>query len=634
MRPKPVYGLKSGQITEIDADEADYEITSPNVFFGTHANLIPLQSAVQAPRVFYGARFNNQALPLVNREQPLVQNLMDGDPDGRSFDQHLGSFAGAVRSDDDGDVAEVGPTHIALNTAAGLKRIPIYKHFPFNRKSAWTQSPSVKVGDKITKGQLLAHSNYTDAEGTLAMGINARVGLVPFKGWSMDDAIAISDSFAKRLTSEQSYTLEQDFDENTKGGLKHFVSLFPDAFPKDQLSNIDDDGVVKVGAIIKKGDPFILATAPKMLTSKDALVGKLSRTLQQTRKNAAQRWDYEDDGEVVDVVKNRGGVKVVVRSISPTRLGDKITLRSGQKAIVSRIIPDDQILRTTDGKPLDVLLNPLSLPSRVNTSLPYELLLGKVARTLGKPIKIAAFNKPDEKWYDMVEKALADAKLEKTESVIDPMSNKPLEQPITIGEGYVMKLHHVAESKSSSRGTGSYDIDQQPARGSGAGAKAKRLSGLETNSMLSAGAYQNLKEGATLRGQQNDEYWRALRTGHTPQAPGAPFVWHKFQALLNGAGLNARKLGKDRLRLGPMTDKLLATQRPVEIRNGEIAALDSLEPVAGGLFDPSLVGENRWGQISLPHALPNPAFEDNIRALLGLTKKEFQEVLAGRRALE
>jgi len=629
-------GLKGSVIQEIDDDEVDYELENPNSFFGSHVNLIPMQSAIQAPRLFYGARFYNQALPLATREAPLVQSLMHGrDEDGHTFDDELGKFMGALRADEDGEVLDVAKNKIVYKDPAGKKKeISLYHNFPFNRKSAATQFTTLKKGDPIKSGQLLATSNFTDKDGKLALGLNARVAVVPYKGWSMDDALAVSESFAKRMVSEQSYTKVQDFDDNTKGGLNHFVSLFPQTFKKDQLSKLDEDGVIKVGSKVKSGDPFVLATVPKVITSADANVGKLSRTLQQSRKNASQIWDYEDEGEVVDVVKGRKGVKVVISSLSPLKKGDKVVLRSGQKNIVSKIIPDDQMLRTVDGKPLDVLLNPTSIPSRVNNGLIYELLLGKVASKTGQPIKVPGFNKSNERWYDFVKSKLDEAGEGETEEVFDPLTNKKLERPITVGIGHMLKLHHVAESKTSARGVGSYDINQQPAKGGGAGAQAKRLSGLESNALLSAGAYHTLREGATLRGQQNDEYWRQLRSGQKPPTPGAPFVWHKFKALLGGAGYHAKDLKDGRLRLGPMTDKILDSYNPVEIKNGEVVDLRTLEPVAGGLFDPALVGGQRsWGKITLPFEVPNPAFEDSVRTLLGLTKKEFEAVLAGKMEL-
>ena len=136
-----------------------------------------------------------------------------------------------------------------------------------------------------------------------------------------------------------------------------------------------------------------------------------------------------------------------------------------------------------------------------------------------------------------------------------------------------------------------------------------------------------------MRGQKNDEYWRALRQGYKPKAPGTPFVWDKFHALLAGSGMHARKIDDQRMRLGPFTDADLAKRQPVEVKNPELIDLNSLEPVAGGLFDNTMTQTNKWGKISLPFAVPNPAFEAPIRQLLGLTQKQLREIMAGRAEL-
>jgi hypothetical protein len=172
--------------------------------------------------------------------------------------------------------------------------------------------------------------------------------------------------------------------------------------------------------------------------------------------------------------------------------------------------------------------------------------------------------------------------------------------------------------------------DMQPMRGGSAGGQSKRVSGLEQSAYLAAGAYATQRENATLRGTRSDEYWRQVRAGETPAEPGEPFVWKKFQALLCGSGMFAKKLGKGRLRLGPMTDKILAQQNPVELKNGELVDLNNFEPISGGLFDPALVGGNRWGKIGLPKPLPNPAFQKSIMTLLSITKKEFDGILSGK----
>jgi len=496
--------------------------------------------------------------------------------------------------------------------------------------TAITHKPLINKGDVVKKGQLLAKSNYTSDNGALALGANARIGLVPFKGYSMDDAIVISNSFAKRLTSDHSYTVEQDYDNDVKGGLNHYVSLFPTQFTKDQLKKFDANGVVKPGTLVKQGDPLILATRPRVFSSTTAQLGKLSKAMRQSRHDSSQVWDSEFNGTVTDVAKTKTGYKVIVKSEAPAQMGDKIVFRSGQKGVIANILSDDHMPRTKDGNPLEVLLNPLGIPSRVNNGIIYELLLGKAAAKMGQPVKVPSFNKPGERWYDFVAKTLKDNDLAETEEVFDPMSNRLLENPITVGVGHILKLHHTSASKASARGQGGYDLDQQPLKGGSEAAQAKRLSGLEVHSLLSAGAYKTLREGATLRGQKNDEYWRALRQGYKPKPPGAPFAWEKFQTLLTGAGLQARKIDGGKLRLGPFTDDDLDKRGAVDINSGDLVDLNTMDPVPGGLFDQAVVGNNKWGKIALPFKVPNPAFEPAVRHLLGLTEKELRGIMAGQ----
>jgi DNA-directed RNA polymerase subunit beta len=628
---KKSFALRDNKIQEVDDNEVDVELLSPNNFFSTHINLIPMHSAVQGPRLFYGARFYNQALPLIKPDAPLVQNLDSQDKDGQSFDEKLGKIAGSVVADDDGEIVDLTPDFVKLKKADGsIKSFDLYNNFPFNRKTAITHKPLINKGDVVKKGQMMAKSNYTSDNGSLALGANARVGLVPFKGYSMDDAIVISNSFAKRLTSDHSYTMEQDYDNDVKGGLSHYVSLFPTQFNKDQLKMFDANGVVKPGTVVKQGDPLILATRPRVFSSTTAQLGKLSKAMRQSRHDSSQLWDSDFDGTVTDVAKTKTGYKVIVKSEAPAQMGDKIVFRSGQKGVIANILSDDHMPRTKDGNPLEVLLNPLGIPSRVNNGIIYELLLGKAAAKMGQPVKVPSFNKPGERWYDFVAKTLKDNDLAETEEVFDPMSNRLLENPITVGVGHILKLHHTSASKASARGQGGYDLDQQPLKGGGDAAKAKRLSGLEVHSLLSAGAYNTLREGATLRGQKNDEYWRALRQGYKPKPPGTPFVWEKFQTLLTGAGLQARKVDGGKLRLGPFTDDDLDKRGAVDIKSGDLVDMNTMDSIPGGLFDQALVGNNKWGKISLPFKLPNPAFEPAVRHLLGLTEKELRGIMSGQ----
>jgi DNA-directed RNA polymerase subunit beta len=626
--------INSGEFKEVPDDEVDYELVSPSNQFSTHVNLIPVQSAVQVPRHFYGARFANQAMPVKNPESPLVQNLDTSDGQGLSFDQKLGRNAGAVFSDHDGVVERVAPDSMHVVTPEGERvKYDLYNNHSFNRKSAIHSLPLVKAGDKISKNQILSKSNFTNDEGELAMGLNARIGAVPYRGYSLDDAIVLSASFANKLQSEHTDTHILEHDRDTKTGLGHFKSLFPEKFKKAQLSLLDENGVVRPGTILQQGDPIILSTRPRVISSAGTAGGKMTKSMSQARSDASQVWDSDYPAEVVDVFHNKKNIKVVTKSYAPTRNGDKIVMRSGAKAIVSKILEDERMPHTEDGQPLDVLLNPLSLYSRSNLSLPYEMLLGKVAAKTGKRQRISGFTQVGQKWRDIIEPLLKENQMEAKERVFDPGENRFLDNPVLVGNAYIMKLHHLSSSKISSRGQGSYDQWQQPTKGAGAGGKSKRLSGLESAVMLSAGAYANLREGSTLRGQQNDDYWRSIRTGQIPKKPGVPFAWEKAMNMLRGAGIDPREVEPGKLRLGPMRDSNLAKLKPVEIKSGELLNLSNMSPVEGGLFDKAIVGNNGWGQISIPYKVPNPAYEEAVRTLLGLKKKDLEDILRGRMEL-
>ena len=622
--------IKNNSIQEVSDRDVDVEITSPSRLVGTHANAIPLTSNNQSARTFYGARFVNQEMPLVHRETPLVQSLDPESEDGKSFEEQFGKRLGAQYFNDDaGEVLDVKPDAITIKLANGSKKnVSLYNNFQFNRKTAISNKPQVQVGDKLKKGQLLASSNYTDDAGTMSMGVNARIAVVPYKGFSMDDAIVVSQSFANKMASEHSYEHDIQKDKDTKMGKDHFYSLFPTKFTKEQLENLDTNGVVKPGTVLHKGDPIILASRPKPIYSNATHLGKLGKVFRTIRSDASEVWEHDYPGTVVDAADGKKSAKVFVNAEVPLNIGDKIVLRNGQKSIVSKIMPDEHILRGVDGKPFDVLLNPLALPSRVNTSTLYELALGKVAAKDGKPIKVSAYTKPGESRLEFVKKLLAKAGLSDTEEVFDPMMHEKLERPVTTGVGYVTKLHHVVESKTSARGNSAYDQNEQPLKGGSDSAQAKRMGGLTSTALMAKGGYANLREASTLRGQKNDDYWRLLRQGYRPAEPGSPFVFEKFRILLNGAGLNARDIGKGKLRLAPMTQKDLDSQNPMEITSNKMLDPDSLEGEEGSLFDPRMVALNKWGKISLPHALPNPAFEDQIAQLLGIKTKDLRRVIS------
>lgn len=993
--------VRKNRLEEIpdDDQDVDFELTDATRQFGTHTNTIPLQSAVQAPRLFFGGRFANQALALQGGEAPLIQNLDTSDPQGRSFDEIMGEKLGAVRVRRPGRVVKVDADVMRVAYDDGdEEELELYNDMAFNQKSGIHSRPLLKAGDKFTAGQVVLASSYTDDNGTQNMGLNARIGLVPWKGYSMDDALPISESFAKRLAAIRYETRQQDTTPGLKSDLSHFRSLFPTKFAKETLANFEDNGLVKPGTILQPGDPIILATMPRTISSTGANAGKLSKQLQQQRRDASQVWEGNQSAQVIAAKQTKNGFKVVLKYVQPTKVGDKIVLRQGAKATVSKIIPDDQMPRTEDGQPLDAMVNPLSLVSRANPASQHELRLGKVAKALGRPLKIPSYLPKGQNWNDYIDALEQEHGIQSAERIFDPETRRFLAQPVTVGWGFVNKLHHTAEDKMSARGMGSYDCfdaetevltrrgwvawplvksedelcvpsldtmtatferprrllqydfdgmlqhyesrhlnwavtdnhlfpvygkrgkismisalalksrvrasvpqfgfkclgendskkviagtlsgralrhrahlvvdfddyaefmgwwvaegsvccdtgrvyiwqdaaintdnsdeirrlllrvfgrdpinhdnrgwriddrrvaeflvaeagdscynkriprdiieageaavhrfmdayvkgdgsyleiqkndgrqvlnkvklvgsasrqlmddmqellmrrglglitrqtreigrdvvirndrpykggafysgavhlcrrratvvpdsglprytgrwseipykgkvycattstgllvvrrdgkpvitgnsNEQPARGGGASAQAKRFSGLENFATLSSGAYALMRENSTVRGQKCDEYWRAMRAGKTLPKVGEPFVWHKFRALLAGAGMNTRDVGNGGVRLAPFTDKDIDDKDPVELENGELVDLRSLTPVKGGLFDPRLLNGERWGVIRLPRPVLNPAMEDAARVMLGLTKQGLEDVLAGKRNL-
>lgn len=799
--------LKRGVITEEpdDIEKVRYEFVSPNQFFGNTLNLLPMQNSVTAARAFYEHKFITQALPIKDGESPNVQSLKNAD-NNESYEDYLGKKTGVISLDEDdnsADILEVTPDYIKYKNDKGeTKTKNLYNNFAFNRKTMLTNYPLVKAGDKISRDKsknppILAKTNFTDNNGTLNMGLNARVGFVPYKGWSMDDAVVISEDFAKKMTSQHMYQYSEANDsKDIKTGKDHFKAFYPDKFNKEQMDKIDDNGVIKAGTVVNPGDPLIVSTRSRVVSSNDANLGRLSKYLKTTRLDSSQVWDHDTPGVVTDVVKTNDGYKVNVETFAPMQEGDKMcyhpdtevftedgwknitdiklgdkvvalttdlsgkpsgyklsdvieihkyklnndtlygyedehvaqlvtgnhncaincldkltyetanllsysskdeqfisvspdfdlnngndlkytfinknnvykaydycgevigigvnafshiiltryhnkpifsgnSTRSGNKLTVSHILPQNEMPRTKDGKPLDVLFNQLGLVSRVNANMMYEAMLGKAAEKTGKKYKLPTFNKDSEKWYDFVENELKKNNLSDVETVYDPVIDRDLDQPIAVGNAYFLKLHHTSDSKLSSRGQGIYDQNEMPVKGGEEGMKSKRHSNLESNAILSSGAYNIIKDAIHLRGQRNDDYWRKVRMGQTPSlAKKSPFIWDKYIALMQGAGINAKRADNgDSIQATPFTDKDFALFNPVEIKNDGIIDFKNMKPISGGLFDPALTVGNRWGKITLDRPYPNPAFEDTIISLLGLKRSTFNDILAGKESL-
>ena len=623
-----VAALVGGKIKYVPRAEGKYTVPSMDNTFAGLTNMVPMKSMVKGQRVIMGARMFTQALPLVNAEAPHVQSAT-GDDENISHEDKIGEKMGAMRADEHAQVVSVTPDNIVLRNRDGVtKTVDLYNDFPFNRKTGITQKAAVNPGDTVKPGQLLSYSNFTDKKGTAALGLNLRVAYLPFRGKIYEDANIISESAAKRLTSEHMYQHEAEWDDNTHVGKKAFTSLFPTEYDRKLLDKFDEHGAIQKGATVNYGDPLVLVAKKK-----DQVYGKVHRGRAGNFVNETVTWDHHSPGIVSDVVHTKKGVSVVVKSQSQMEVGDKLSGRYGDKGIVAEVVPDHQMPHDKDGNPYEVLVSPLGLISRVNPAQVVEAALGKVAAKTGQAYKIKDFDSSKD-LVEFAKQELRKHNLNDTEDVYDPETGQKIPGVLT-GSRFFMKLHHTAESKAQGRGTGGYTAEGSPAKGGAEG--SKRVGMLELGALLSHGAGQVIRDGKMVRGQANPEYWSQFMAGYDPPLPKVPHVYEKFINQLRGAGINTIKTGT-KTHIMAMTDKdaaELAGDR--EIKNAEtVDWKGNLKPVPGGLFDENLTGGHagsRWSKITLHEPMPNPVMEEPIRRVLGLTEQKFLDVLAGKEKL-
>lgn len=623
-----VAALVNGKLKYVPKKEAQFSLPNMDSTFSTLSNMVPIKSMIKGHRVIMGSRMFTQALPLVNAEAPLLQSAK-ADDDKISHEDEMGEKLGATRATERAQVVDVTPDGIVLRDKDGNKKtIDLYNEMPYNRKTFLHQTPLVKPGDTVEPGQLLARSNFTDQNGSAALGLNLRTAYLPFRGKNYEDAVVISESASKRLTSEHMYQHEAEWDDNTHVGKKAFVSLFPTEYDKKLLDKFDDNGAIKKGTEVKFGDPLVLVAKKK-----DTVYGKVHRGRAGNFTNETITWEHHAPGIVTDVMHTKKGVSVVVKNQAPMDVGDKLTGRFGDKGVVAEIVPDDQMPKDRDGNPFEVLVSPLGLISRINPAQVIEAALGKVAAKTGSPYKLKDFDNKND-LIEFAQKELAKHGLSDTEELIDPETGRKIPGVLT-GTRFFMKLHHTSESKAQGRSMGAYTAEGTPAKGGSEG--AKRIGMLDLGALLSHGAGKVIRDAKMVRGQANPEYWSQFMAGYTPPLPKVPHVYEKFVTQLKASGINVVRKGT-RSNLMAMTDKdvdELAGAR--ELKSSETVDWKGrLKPIAGGLFDETLTGGhggNRWSKITLHEPMPNPVMEDPIRRVLGLTEKQFRGVLAGREQL-
>ena len=608
----------------VPREEVDYYIPSGDEMYSTTLNLIPMKSGIKGMRALMGAKYFGQALPLVEREAPLV-GTVSRDTEGNKVPVYsrMGKFSGALFSPVDGKVEAVYKDRIKIKGSDGkIHTQPLYRNLPLARKTVIDNTPKVKAGDTVTKGQLTASSTFSDSQGNMAPGKNLRVAYMNYRGDTFEDAVVVSEDAANKLRHVALTPINIDKNPDIEHDSRKFRTLFPDLFTKSQLNKLDDRGIAKPGTVLEQGDPVITGVITKVPE-----LSSLGRTIQIPEHKT---WDKSSKGVVTDVAETDKGFKVFIRSEEPFKDADKIVIREGGKGVAARVVPTEKMPVDEEGRPVEVIFNRLTVPSRTNPSQLLEAALGKIASKTGKPYEVEGFS--DESLIDLVKEELKKHNVKTNEDLYDPVSGKTIPGIFT-GNMYMMKTQQTAESKSKARATDFYTFEGEPGRGSGTG--SKHIGQMEYDALLGHQAPELIRDTKLIRGQRNDEFWRELKAGRTPVVPGTPMVYEKFKDMIKAAGVNYRE--------DPEEDSIFVmTDKDVKELTGN-RQLDSAKtfdrktfrPIKGGLFDPdksdSMGSGMRWSYFESPEPILNPVMEQPVSKLLGMTAKELGTYISGEK---
>ena len=626
-KKKILKAMANKKVVHVKREKVDYALLNATDMFTVTTNLIPMLHTAQGNRALMAAKTIPAALPMKEPEAPLVQAKVPGKEE--SFSDEFGKKTSAAVATAAGRVTKVTSDYILIKDSKGeVHRVDIYNNFFYNRKTAIHQTPTVKEGDTVKKGQVIASSNFTDKKGTFSVGKNLRTGYISYKGYNFEDGIVLSNSASKKMTSEHTYSYELQINPAVRTGKKNFISYFPVTFSSELINPIDADGVITKGSKVNYNDPLILAMSERAPTATDISLGKIHKIFKRIYNDSSLAWDHHGPGEVIEVVKGAKFLKVVVRAFKPMEVGDKLTGRHGNKGVIAKIIDDEKMPKDKEGEPMEVLLNPQGIITRINPSQVHETLLGKVAKKRGKRILVKNFHPEDATKY--VDRELKSVGLKDTEALYDPDDQKKLGDVLT-GYQYFLKSSSTAEKSFKHRGVGpSYTTEEIPAKGMRFGFP------LDINALAAHGSRRIIRDAVTRKGQKNDEMWKALRSGEPLPPPKVPHIFEKFIATMKSAGINVNKEG-DTFQTMSMTDKQVQEMSHGKVTKDLFLRAQDYKPEKSGLFDEAMTGGvlgKNWTHIDTESPVPNPAVEESIRILLGLTQNKLKDVLVGKEKID
>ncbi|MFA5675154.1 MAG: DNA-directed RNA polymerase subunit beta [Christensenellales bacterium] len=546
-----VMSRRHEEIVEVSRDEVDLMDVSPKQLVSVATALIPFLENDDANRALMGSNMQRQAVPLTVTEAPLI---------GTGMEYKTAQDSGAVvLAAADGVVKSVSANRIAV---AEGKKINEYKLIKFARSNQGTcinQYPIVKTGDKIKKGDVIADGPSTES-GELALGRNVLVGFMTWEGYNYEDAILISERLVRDdvFTSIHIEGYESEA-RDTKLGPEEITRDIPNV-GDEALKNLDERGIIRIGAEVRAGDILVGKVTPKgetELTAEERLLRAIFGEKAREVRDTSLRVPHGEEGIVVDIKvftrENKdeltAGVNKLVRCyIAQKRkisVGDKIAGRHGNKGVISRILPIEDMPFLPDGTPLDIVLNPLGVPSRMNIGQVLEVHLGYVAKILGWRIASPVFDGASELDIMALFEKFGLNPDGKT-VLYDGRSGEPFENRVTVGNMYILKLHHLVDDKIHARSTGPYSLVTQQPLGGKAQFGGQRFGEMEVWALEAYGAANTLQEILTVKSDDvvgRVKTYEAIVKGENIPEPGVPESFKVLIKEMQSLALDVKVLG-------------------------------------------------------------------------------------------
>ncbi|WP_089093960.1 DNA-directed RNA polymerase subunit beta [Nodularia sp. NIES-3585] len=544
-------------------EQVDYVAVSPVQIVSVATSMIPFLEHDDANRALMGSNMQRQAVPLLKPERPLVGTGLEA--------QGARDSGMVVVSRTDGDVTYVDATEIRVRPKGGNSEIRyrLSKYQRSNQDTCLNQKPLVRIGERVVAGQVLADGSATEG-GELALGQNIVLAYMPWEGYNYEDAILISE----KLVQDDVYTsihIEKYEIEarQTKLGPEEITREIPNV-GEDALRQLDEQGIIRIGAWVEAGDILVGKVTPKGESDQPpeekllrAIFGEKARDV----RDNSLRVPNGEKGRVVDVrlfTREQGDelppganmvVRVYVAQKRKIQVGDKMAGRHGNKGIISRILPVEDMPYLADGSTVDIVLNPLGVPSRMNVGQVFECMLGWAAHTLGVRFKITPF---DEMYGEETSRSLVHGKLQEARDetgkdwvynpdnpgkimVFDGRTGEPFDRPITVGVAYILKLVHLVDDKIHARSTGPYSLVTQQPLGGKAQQGGQRFGEMEVWALEAFGAAYTLQELLTVKSddmQGRNEALNAIVKGKSIPRPGTPESFKVLMRELQSLGLD------------------------------------------------------------------------------------------------